>query len=117
MWNQKVTNHEFCEKKQSFAWRQEINQYDEWGNCENWKALPDTTAIQKQGVALSKQQDNGREQTCWYIKKDAKRSEICYALQSFIEELPEGYAGESTKSPNDGQVWYLPAVLNIWANA
>ena len=37
------------------------------------KALRDTTAIQKQGDALSKQQEIDRNQTCWYKKKDAKR--------------------------------------------
>ena len=28
--------------------------------------------------------------------------------KGFLEELLKGYARELTKSPNDGQVWYLP---------
>ena len=41
---------------------------------ETRKAFPDTTTIQKQGGALSKQQEIGRKQTLRYKKKkDPKR--------------------------------------------
>ena len=63
----KTTKDEVCDALQ------DVYQDDEWGNRENRKALPDTAAIQKQGGALSKQQEIGRKQTCWYKKKDAKR--------------------------------------------
>ena len=40
---------------------------------EETVTIPDTTTIQKQGGALSKQQEIGREQIYQYKKKDTKR--------------------------------------------
>ena len=70
---------------------------------ENRKALPDTTAIQKQGGALSKQLEIG------ILRRMLRDKQFDMPYKGFMEKLLlKGYVRASTKSPNDGQVWYLP---------
>ena len=65
---QKTIKDEICNVSRKFCIKTRNSLWQWWGNYENWITLPDTTAIQMQGGEL----EIGREQTCWYKKKDAK---------------------------------------------
>ena len=69
----KTTKDEICDALQevSCEGKKFIKMMNE--ETENRKVLPDTTTIQKQGGALSKQQQIGRKQTHGYKNKDPKR--------------------------------------------
>ena len=69
----KTTKDEICDALQevSYEGKKFIKMMNE--ETENRKALPDTTTIQKQGGALSKQQEIGRKQTHGYKNKDPER--------------------------------------------
>ena len=68
----KTTKNKICDSLEEVSY--EDNKFMKIINeeTEKRKALPDTTAIQKQGHVLSKQQEIGRKQTYQYKKKDAK---------------------------------------------
>ena len=43
------------------------------------------------------------------IKRMLRDKQFAMHYKGFMKELPlKGYARKSTKSPNDGQMWYLP---------
>ena len=69
----KTTKNEICDALQevSYEGKKFIKMMNE--ETENRKGLPDTTTIQKQGGALSKQHEIGRKQTHGYKNKDPKR--------------------------------------------